>query len=65
MNLLTFFMQAHPGTHVKVIDAFSNYNSFTPLWKQVNVIHNITKDFFNNATEGAHVIGYSQGLFNQ
>lgn len=60
-DLKSLILKAHPETHVEVIDAFSNYNSFTPLWKQVNVIQNMTKEFFSNATEGAHVIGYSQG----
>jgi len=60
-DLKSLILKAHPGTQVEVIDAFSNYNSFTPLWQQVYVIRNLTRDFFSNATEGAHVIGYSQG----
>ena len=47
---------------MELVDAFSYYNSFTSLWKQVDVIYNMTKPFFDNATEGAHVIGYSQGM---
>lgn len=54
-------LKAHPGTQVEVLDVFSYYHSLTPLWKQIDVISNLTKPFFANATDGAHVIGFSQG----
>ena len=57
-----FLQQAHPGTQVEVIDMFSYYHSLTSLWKQVDVIANVTKPFFANAKNGAHIIGFSQGV---
>nr|XP_039251353.1 lysosomal thioesterase PPT2-A-like [Styela clava]XP_039251354.1 lysosomal thioesterase PPT2-A-like [Styela clava] len=60
-ELKSYIDKAHPGTEVHAIDMFDYYNSFEPMWNQVEAIRNVTHSIMKSAKNGVHIIGYSQG----
>lgn len=60
-NLANFIRSAHPGTNVTLIPIFEEVKSFEPLWKQINGYAAKARPVMNQAHDGVHIIGFSQG----
>lgn len=61
-DLATFITQAHPGTDITLIKLYEELESFTPLWKQVPNMTEVVRSVMREAKDGAHIIGFSQGI---
>ncbi|XP_028834878.1 lysosomal thioesterase PPT2-like [Denticeps clupeoides] len=59
--LQEFITKSHPGTNVSVIDVYDDLFSLEPLWKQVEGFKNAIYPIMQSASEGVHLICYSQG----
>lgn len=53
--------QTHPGTVVTVLDLFDGRESLRPMWEQVQGFREAVAPIMAKATEGVHLICYSQG----
>ncbi|XP_074614482.1 lysosomal thioesterase PPT2-A-like [Acropora palmata] len=60
-DLASFITQAHPGTNITLVKLFQELESFTPLWRQVSAITATIRPVMQNAKDGVHIIGFSQG----
>ncbi|XP_041963464.1 lysosomal thioesterase PPT2-like isoform X1 [Alosa sapidissima] len=59
--LKRFITKSHPGTIVSVIDLYNHLFSLEPLWKQVEGFKNAVYPIMQSATDGIHLICFSQG----
>ena len=64
-DLASFITQAHPGTNITLVKLFQELESFTPLWRQVSAITATIRPVMQNAKDGVHIIGFSQGIVPQ
>ncbi|KAJ8300971.1 hypothetical protein KUTeg_022490 [Tegillarca granosa] len=60
-SLKAFVSKFHPETKVISIDAFNHYESFQPMWKQVDGIKKIVQPILQANPDGVHLICFSQG----
>ncbi|XP_023658448.2 lysosomal thioesterase PPT2-A-like [Paramormyrops kingsleyae] len=60
-NLSRFIHESHPGTDVTVIDLYDHIHSLAPLWKQVEGFKKIIYPIMERASNGVHLICFSQG----
>ncbi|CAH3153500.1 unnamed protein product [Pocillopora meandrina] len=60
-DLASFITQAHPGTNITLIKLFEELDSFKPMWMQVSAISEKVREVMQEAKEGVHIIGFSQG----
>ncbi|MFT7805304.1 lysosomal thioesterase PPT2-A-like [Arapaima gigas] len=60
-KLSRFVTQSHPGTQVVVFDLFDHVSSLSPMWKQVEGFRRVINPIMQNATDGVHLICFSQG----
>lgn len=60
-DLASFITQAHPGTNITLIKLFEELDSFKPMWMQVLAISEKVREVMQEAKEGVHIIGFSQG----
>ena len=60
-DLASFITQAHPGTNITLIKLFEELESFKPMWMQVSAISEKVREVMQEAKEGVHIIGFSQG----
>ncbi|EDO31718.1 predicted protein, partial [Nematostella vectensis] len=60
-DLAGFIRSAHPGTNITIVDMFSELKSFEPLWRQVRGISPKLRPIMEQAKDGVHMIGFSQG----
>ncbi|KAG7321687.1 hypothetical protein KOW79_014545 [Hemibagrus wyckioides] len=61
IKLASFISKTHPGTKVITVDMYDDMNSLKPLWDQVNGFKKIIQPIMKNATDGIHLICFSQG----
>ena len=62
MNDLTKLIQKYnPGTDVHNIDGYDDLESVAPMWEQVASIRSKMLPIMTKATDGVHMICYSQG----
>ncbi|KAK3531220.1 hypothetical protein QTP70_015244 [Hemibagrus guttatus] len=61
MKLATFINMTHPGTNVITVDMYDDMYSLKPLWDQVNGFKKVIGPIMKNATDGIHLICFSQG----
>ncbi|XP_072547096.1 lysosomal thioesterase PPT2-A-like [Salminus brasiliensis] len=61
MKLGRFISQTHPGTNVTTIDLYDNMASLKPLWQQVDGFKKAIVPIMERATNGIHLICFSQG----
>ena len=61
-DLAAFITEAHPGTNVSLIDLFEGVDSLKPLWTQVSDMTERMRPIMQNAKDGVHIIGFSQGI---
>ncbi|XP_071157272.1 lysosomal thioesterase PPT2-A-like [Mytilus edulis] len=59
--LISILQKVHPGTQITAVNAFNRYQSFEPLWEQVNNITKIVQPIMNSSPDGVHLICFSQG----
>lgn len=59
------FFQTHPGTNVTTIDMYDDMASLKPLWEQVDGFRKAVGPIMEEATDGIHLICFSQGLLHQ
>ena len=62
-NLQDMIQTASPGTQVFNIDGFDDADSLKPMWEQVDSIRSKMVPIMTNATDGVHLICFSQGVF--
>lgn len=60
-DLKHFITKSHPGTNVSVIDLYDYMFSLEPLWKQVEGFKNAVYPIMQSASDGMHLICFSQG----
>ncbi|KAL2083865.1 hypothetical protein ACEWY4_019383 [Coilia grayii] len=60
-TLKLFIMKSHPGTHVYMIDLYDYIFSLAPLWKQVEGFKHAVYPIMQSASDGIHLICFSQG----
>ena len=60
-DLASFITQAHPGTNITLIKLFEELDSFKPMWMQVSAISEKVREVMQEAKDGVHIIGFSQG----
>ncbi|TDH11443.1 hypothetical protein EPR50_G00060840 [Perca flavescens] len=61
-NTIAFHIKkVHPGTEVTVIDLYDNWASLEPMWKQVQGFRKDFNDIVQKATDGVHLVCFSQG----
>ena len=63
-DLEKLITDANPGTTVHNIDGFDNLESMTPMWDQVDTIKGKMVPIMTSATDGVHLICFSQGMLN-
>lgn len=63
-DLANFIRTSHPGTNVTLIDIFDEFKSFKPLWEQIEGFTEKARPVMQQASDGVHVIGFSQGIYN-
>ena len=61
-DLASFITQAHPGTNITLIKLFEEGESFKPLWMQVSAMTEKMRPVMQQAENGVHIIGFSQGI---
>ena len=61
-DLASFITQAHPGTNITLISLFEEVDSFKPLWMQVSAMREKIRPVMQEAKDGVHIIGFSQGI---
>ena len=64
-DLASFITQAHPGTNITLIKLFEELESFAPLWTQVPAMTEKIRTVMQNAKDGVHIIGFSQGIIHK
>ncbi|KAI4884228.1 hypothetical protein NFI96_011603 [Prochilodus magdalenae] len=60
-KLESFIRQTHPGTSVTTVDLYDNMASLKPLWEQVEGFRKAMRPIMERATNGVHLICFSQG----
>ncbi|XP_031554332.1 lysosomal thioesterase PPT2-A-like [Actinia tenebrosa] len=60
-DLAEFIKAAHPGTNISLINIFEEQRSFVPLWSQINGYRDKIRPIMQQAEDGVHIIGFSQG----
>ena len=60
-DLVQLIENSHTETEVYNIDGYNDEYSFWPMWKQVEGIKEKMLPIMQNATDGVHLICYSQG----
>ncbi|KAL9983054.1 hypothetical protein ACROYT_G005178 [Oculina patagonica] len=60
-DLASFITEAHPGTNITLIKLFEEAESFKPLWMQVSAMTEKIRPVMQEAENGVHIIGFSQG----
>ncbi|KAL6471502.1 hypothetical protein MHYP_G00201520 [Metynnis hypsauchen] len=60
-KLASFISQTHPGTNVTTVDLYDDMASLKPLWEQVKGFKTAMGQMMENATDGVHLICFSQG----
>lgn len=60
-DLRDFIVAAHPGTNVTLIDMYSDADSIANMWDQVHGFGKAVRQVMNEAEDGIHLIGFSQG----
>lgn len=61
-DLASFITEAHPGTNITLIKLFEEVESFKPLWMQVSAMTEKIRPVMQEAENGVHIIGFSQGI---
>lgn len=61
-DLASFITEAHPGTNITLISLFEEVDSFKPLWMQVSTMREKIRPVMQEAKDGVHIIGFSQGI---
>ena len=61
-DLASFITEAHPGTNITLINLFEEVDSFKPLWMQVSAMREKILPVMQEAKDGVHIIGFSQGI---
>lgn len=61
-DLASLITQAHPGTNITLISLFEEVDSFKPLWMQVPAMREKIRPVMQEAKDGVHIIGFSQGI---
>lgn len=60
-DLAGLIKTAHPGTNISLINIFEERESFAPLWEQVSGYQEKVRPIMQQAKDGLHIIGFSQG----
>ncbi|XP_077432481.1 lysosomal thioesterase PPT2-A-like [Vanacampus margaritifer] len=60
-KLVLFINKTHPDTEVTVVDMYTHVCSLEPLWKQVQDFHQAIEPIMRKATDGVHLLCFSQG----
>ncbi|XP_036411694.1 lysosomal thioesterase PPT2 [Colossoma macropomum] len=60
-KLASFINQTHPGTSVTTVDLYDDMASLKPLWEQVKGFKRAMGPMMEKATDGVHLICFSQG----
>ncbi|XP_077384497.1 lysosomal thioesterase PPT2-like [Festucalex cinctus] len=60
-KLVLFINKTHPGTEVTMVDMYTHMSSLKPLWKQVQVFRQAIEPIMRKATDGVHLLCFSQG----
>ena len=63
-DLASFITNAHPGTNVTLVKLYEELQSFAPLWKQVTDMTEVIRSVMQDAKDGVHIIGFSQGIYS-
>lgn len=61
-DLASFITKAHPGTNITLISLFEEVDSFKPMWMQVSAMREKIRPVMQEAKDGVHIIGFSQGI---
>lgn len=61
-DLASFITEAHPGTNITLISLFEEVDSFKPMWMQVSAMREKIRPVMQEAKDGVHIIGFSQGI---
>lgn len=64
-DLAGFIKAAHPGTNISLINIFEEKESFVPLWVQVSGYQDKVRPIMQQAKDGVHIIGFSQGCITK
>ena len=62
-DLVNLIKDSHTGTEVYDIDGYDGLQSLWPMWKQVDKIKEKMLPIMQNATDGVHLICFSQGKY--
>lgn len=61
-GLARFITESHPATNITLIALYEEIESFTPLWTQVYGMREKIRPIMEQAKDGVHIIGFSQGI---
>ena len=61
-DLAGFIRKAHPGTNITLVTFYEEIESFTALWTQVHGVGKEIRPVIQQAKDGVHIIGFSQGI---
>lgn len=62
-DLAGFIRKAHPGTNITIVDMYEEIESLTTaLWTQVHGMGEEIRPVMQQAKDGVHIIGFSQGI---